>query len=300
MAEKSTDTIPTRILIARFLIRLWPFYRGRGRLAQLFLNKFDHWPERARASFRFRFGYFVDAPIASWPKGYKDVFLYGAYEMEEVAMWKRVLKPGATVVDGGANWGYWTLVASKIVGKFGQVHAFEPVPDTCEALRKNVQRSQANNVIVHQKALADQEGSMAINLSDDDPIGGQSSIGTPTDRQVTEIIECEQVTLDEVFQDKPLQLIKLDIEGGELAALKGSMNILQRSEKPIITFEWNRMTAGAVGYQPEAIQDFLGSFGYRLFLATKNGWQPFKEPIVPYQWIPMVWALTELHEHGLQ
>jgi hypothetical protein len=129
-----TYPIPQRIQLAHRLNRIWPFLRGRGRMAQLILNKNEAWPERARASFGFRYGRFVDAPIASWPKGYRDLFLYGLSDILELAMWHRVLKAGMTVVDGGANWGYWTLVGARLVGRTGQVHAFEPVPDTARAL----------------------------------------------------------------------------------------------------------------------------------------------------------------------
>jgi FkbM family methyltransferase len=296
MRVQSTNIVPRRFLLAHYLIQLWPFLRGRGLLVKPFLYKLDRWPENAWASFRFRFGRFVDAPIAAWPRGYRDLFLYGVIEPYEVAMWYRVLKSGANVVDGGANWGYWSLVASTLVGKSGQVYAFEPVPDTSKSLRENLRASQANNVIVHQAALAEKDGTIHINLVTDDPIGGQSSIGMPGDRRAKEMIECKQVALDEVIQEKPVHLIKLDIEGGELAALKGSINILQRTEKPIITFEWNRVTATALGYQPEAIQEYLSRYDYRFFLATKSGLIPFKERTNYVQWSPMVWALTKAHQ----
>jgi len=296
MSATSTDAIPYRIRLTHALLQLWPFLRGRGRISQLFLYKLNRWPEQARASFHFRFGRFVDAPIASWPRGYKDLFLYGVFDVGELAMWRRVLKAGATVVDGGANWGYWSLVASKFVGKSGRVHAFEPVLATFEALRKNIEASRASNVMLHQAALADENGSTWIKLAADDPIGGQSSLGRPEDRQSIRMVECNMVTLDEVFQDQPVHLIKLDVEGGELAALRGATGILRRREKPVITFEWNRVTASALGYQPTAIGKLLGDYQYRLFRATQHGPVPFQERSDLAQWSPMIWALTEAQQ----
>lgn len=290
------NTIPRRLLLVHHLIQLWPFMRGRGRLAQLLLSEFNQYPEQARASFRFRFGRFIDAPIASWPRGYKDLFVYGMSEPNEVAVWYRVLEAGTNVVDGGANWGYWSLVASTIVGKDGKVYAFEPVPNTCASLRKNVQASKANNIVVYQAGLTEKPGSGWIYSATDDPIGGQSSFGMCGDRQTKERIECRQITLDEVLHEEPVHLIKLDIEGGELAALKGSIKILQRTDKPVINFEWNRVTAGALGYQPEAILEFLNRFGYNFYLTNQKGLMPFKEPHDYLQWSPMVWALTEAHQ----
>ena len=299
MSSFSPTSIPLRLAIARHLIQLWPFSRGRGRMASILLPICGRWPEHATASFSFRFGRFVNAPLASWPRGYRDLFLYGLLEQNEVAVWYRVLKEGSVVVDGGANWGYWSLVGSTIVGRSGQVCAFEPVPSTYESLQSNLRSSRAMNVTSHQAALAERGGTIRINLAANDPIGGQSSIGTPDDRQAEKVIECKTVSLDEVLRDTAVTLIKLDIEGGEFAALKGSTNILQRADKPVITFEWNRVTSAALQYQPEAILDLLSKCGYTFHLATTNGLIPFHERTDYPQWFPMVWALTEAHRNKL-
>jgi FkbM family methyltransferase len=293
---RMTHPIPRRIQLAHRLTQLWPFLRGRGRMVQFILNRNEAWPERARASFSFRYGRFVDAPIAPWPRGYRDLFLYGLSDIVELAMWHRVLTRGMTVVDGGANWGYWSLVAARLVGRSGSVHAFEPVPATAGALQTNVRASRADNVTIHQAALAERGGVTRINLVADDPIGGQSGSGKPGDRRSSTSCECKSVTLDDALQDRPVGLIKLDVEGGELAALRGAQGILRRSEKPIVTFEWNRVTAAALGYQPEAIADFLGGHGYELLRATEGGFVRFEGRSDAAQWSPMVWALTEAQQ----
>lgn len=296
MQTLETTKISLRIKLARQLIRHWPFGRGRGRIASLLLSNGINWPKTA--TFRFRYGVFVNTPVSPWPKGYRDLFIYGILESWEVEIWRRVLRLGDSVVDGGANYGYWSLVASTLVGKTGTVHAFEPVPTTYTNLQANLRASKADNVRAYSMALSDQAGKCAINLSGNDPIGGQASLRNRMDAERSSTVEVQLVTLVATLDDMPIRLIKLDIEGGELAALKGALPILSSATKPIVTFEWNRTTAAAFGYTPEVIGEFLAALDYTLFLATSQGLIPFDAH--PPQglgsgWIPMVWALTAQH-----
>lgn len=289
--------MPFRIRLARQLIQLWPFDRGRWRISRIVLPKGIEWPKTA--SFRFRYGVFVNTPISPWPKGYRELFLDGVLEWWEVRIWHRVLKSGDNVVDGGANYGYWSLVASCIVGKDGTVHAFEPVPSTYDSLQQNIRASRANNVRAYRMALSGQAGKCTIKLSENDPIGGQSSLRNRTDCQHSGSVEVQLITLAEMLYNIPIRLIKLDVEGGELEALKGATHILSGDNKPVVTFEWNRTTAAAFGYKPEIIGEFLGNLGYSLFLASPHGLIPFADRTNDLGWIPMVWALTAQHKKEL-
>jgi FkbM family methyltransferase len=291
------STIPIRLQLAKNILRFWPLGKGRGRLMEFMLYKFEKWP--VRTSFRFKFGNFIDAPIAPWPKGYRDLFLFGVMDTNELAIWSKVLKPGNHIVDAGANWGYWSLAGAYFVGPRGRVHAFEPVPTTSVKLRRNISASNVNNIIVHESALSNVEGFKNMYLALNDPISGNSSFGKLDGYEISEKIQAQTVILDNVLTYEPIDLIKLDIEGGELAALKGSTKILQRKEKPIITFEWNRLTSSAMGYDPTNIRDFLALFGYQLYVVENSKLTTFVEHTSDYLWIPMVWALTDKHKEEL-
>lgn len=174
------------------------------------------------------------------------------------------------------------------------------MPSTHKSLLQNIRASAAQNVRVHQIALADRAGTCRLNLAEDDPIGGRASIGNRNDCVQNITVEVRQITLDEVLQGLPIRLIKLDIEGGELAALRGAVDILHGASKPVITFEWNRNTAAAFECQPESIGDYLRSLGYALFLATPHGLAPFEDRPNEPGWIPMLWALTAQHKQELE
>lgn len=300
MQTPDKNMIPFRIKLARQLIHHWPLGRGRGLIARIFLSKGINWPKTA--SFRFRYGVFVNTPIAPWPQGYRELFIYGVLEGQEVGIWRRVLRPGDNVVDGGANYGYWSLVASTLVGKAGTVHAFEPVPSTFANLQANLRASEAEHVRAYRMALSDQAGKCAMHLTENDFVGGWSSLRQLGVGKSQGSVEAESGMLGELLNDIPLRLIKLDVEGGELAALRGALPILSGETRPVVTFEWNRTTAAAFGYTPEAIGEFLGTLDYTLFLASPQGLIPFEDRAgngLGWGWIPMVWALTAQHRKEL-
>jgi FkbM family methyltransferase len=85
-------------------------------------------------------------------------FALGQYECETVEALYKYCRPGMTVFDIGANAGYLTLLMSKLVGEFGHVHAFEPIPQTFNSLLQTLQINGLRNVTVHQVAVSDHVG----------------------------------------------------------------------------------------------------------------------------------------------
>jgi FkbM family methyltransferase len=292
---KMHNKIPFKLNLARSLLKMYPFLRGRGLIERLLLPYENYWP--SHATFRSRYGTFVNASLQPWPKGFRHLFLYGVMDESELWVWQSALKKGDVVIDGGANWGYWSLVASKLIGKEGRVFAFEPVPSTIRALQRNIRASGTQNVQILEYALGEEERTIKIHLADNDPILGHSSIERGRDLNWLRTIECRSQRLDFFLADKNIhpRLIKLDIEGGELFALKGASQTLQSYPQPVICFEWNRPAAEAVGYRPEDIESFLQKLGYELYLATNKEMKPFLERRDISEWSPMVWAITNRH-----
>lgn len=290
-----SEKFALRLLFARLMLKNYPLSRGRNLLTKILLFRFHKWPDQG--SFDFRFGRFEDVPLGPWPLGYRELFLYGVMEQAEVSVWKRILRPGDVVIDAGANLGYWSLVASRMVGRNGRVYAFEPVMSTFEKLKQNLKASDALNVICYQLALADKCGDAYIAIAKDDPIKGWSTLGKRADVVLAEDERflCSLVRLDDVFSDSSLRLLKLDIEGAELLALRGAQRTIKRL-KPIISFEWNREATKGFGYEPEEILYFLSTFGYSFWLASRKGeFVPFSDLSRDRQWTPMIWALSKEH-----
>jgi FkbM family methyltransferase len=294
--------------LSRWLLRVYPFRRGRTRLYNLLYQNDLGWPEAA--TFDFRFGRFINASVRRWPYGYRELSLRGIKDDCEVVLLFSVLREGDWVVDGGANIGYISLVMSQAVGASGRVFAFEPVPSTARALRTNVAASRRNNVIVVEAALSNTSGTCTLNVFDDDPVGIQSSVAARPGLSGRRTVTARNVRLDDfLFSQESYRcpaLIKLDVEGTELPALQGSQRLLEERIGPLIYFEWNVATARGMGYHPQEALDFLKGYGYVPYLAGPGSDQsrprlvPFRARTDLAEWTPMVWCVKpEIHKNRL-
>jgi FkbM family methyltransferase len=144
-----------------------------------------------------------------------------------------------TVIDAGANIGYFTLIAARLVGPHGHVYAFEPVPTTAELLRKNIEiNGYSDRVTVIQKALTDNASMVRIYL--DDLALGISSI--MANKQSNNYVDVESISLDGFFREKSwpqIHLVKMDIEGAEKLALNGMKALCRRNPRLSLIIEVN-------------------------------------------------------------
>ncbi len=274
-ASLTTLDIQTRFL--RGLLRAWPFDRGRWRLERLLERRMTI---PTRGTFEFDHGTFVDTPLAAWPSGYRELFLYGCMDRNELATWRRIIRAGDAVVDGGANYGYWTLVASRLAGPRGRVFSFEANPLTAAKLDANVAASGCSNVRVYSFALGATEGTAEIHVAADNPIAGHASLRPHEGWQWTEARQVRLAPMDDVAaQDgwPSVRLIKLDIEGAELAALEGMERILRR-DRPWLTVEWNVSAAAGFGYHPRQTVEFLARLGFTLVHSKGAGFHSHGVP----------------------
>lgn len=132
------------------------------------------------------------------------------------------IKEGNTVLDIGANIGYYTLLMSKMVGRSGKVYSFEPEPKNFEILQKNIQLNNIENVVLSNLAMSDKSGKAFMELSND---SGQHRLSESG-------IEIQTTTIDEYFKDVKIDFIKMDAEGSEGRIFKG---MKQRLPPPLIT-----------------------------------------------------------------
>lgn len=170
------------------------------------------------------------------PKGFKDTFqayiIRNGWEELTTEMFKKVVKKGDTVVDLGANIGYFSLLAARLVGSEGKVYAFEPEPMNYELLLKNIELNGYDNIVPVPKAVSNVSGTIRFFLHSKDT--GAHTIYQPLhgEREFKESIEVQAVTLDEFFKGKehPIDVIKVDVEGAEVAVLLGMDRIIRQNE----------------------------------------------------------------------
>ncbi|MGB9105633.1 MAG: FkbM family methyltransferase [Terriglobales bacterium] len=196
---------------------------------------------------------------------YRALFVYGAYEFDVGWMVRRVLRPGDTVIDAGACFGYHALSAAKRIAP-GRVYAIEPQPKMFAAMTENVARNPLTNIETENLALSDHAETLQLHIFPGlDP--GCTSIAT-LDRCDFETIECPAISLDEYIQRKGIgevTLIKLDVEGSEMQVLKGAHKLLSSPRPPMWIIEINQETSQACGYNPEGLLSLLKRYGYSFY-----------------------------------
>jgi FkbM family methyltransferase len=203
----------------------------------------------------------------------RRLFAYGFCEPAARAM-RSLLRPGDVMIDAGANIGLFTVLAATRVGPRGRVIACEPSPATMELLRDNVGRNGFDWVELQEVALADEPGRLEMHVFE--PGSGFSSFA-PAETSGSSRIEVPVTTLDEVaceFLDRA-RLVKLDVEGAELRALRGAQALFMRA-RPDFIVELEPEHLERQGSSLADLQALFDDAGYVGFLIGDNGLVPLR------------------------
>ncbi len=199
-----------------------------------------------------------------------SIYWTGFHEFREMLFLHRFLKADMVLADVGANQGEFTLFAAKRLSE-GKVLSFEPLPSIREALTENIEMNGFNNVSLFDIGLSDHEGIFSIYEFE----GNNEGLATlyPGEKKIRNKIDIRLQTLDEVFASTGffrLDFVKLDIEGGELAALRGAQKTIQKF-KPLLLVEVNAESYQAAGYSAGEVLGFFRSLNYGSFEISKRG-----------------------------
>jgi len=218
----------------------------------------------------------IEVDLADW--GGRWHYFSGRY-YDQLVPWimKQYLRPGDTFVDVGANFGIHSLRASRIVGEAGKVFALEPSPPALRRLQLHLLLNRAENAEVLPLAVASEEGESVLHV---DP----AHLGTASLRQdfsgSTEI-GVRITTLDVCVtqpDSKGRVLIKIDVEGFELDAIRGACGWLERPNTIFVvevTPEWIKSTGG----EPDELFDAFHRTGFKGFQIARGGFRFDAAPI---------------------
>jgi FkbM family methyltransferase len=140
-------------------------------------------------------------------------------------------------LDVGANVGYYTLLAANAVGSTGKVYAFECDPANTRFLRHNVTLNGVADVVsIVPKAAANHSG--VVRFFSDRANSGLSSL--VVEGRATDVIEVECTTVDEAIPSRErIDVAKVDVEGGEIDAIRGMTRTISRMDKLVMFVECN-------------------------------------------------------------
>ena len=198
-----------------------------------------------------------------------DLVAHGQIEPDVTALLIDHLLPGMVFIDVGAHYGYFTLLASRLVAPGGAVVAFEPSRFTARLLRRNV--SGVAGVVVEECAVLDGPGSVELNdfgasNSALNTVLADARVPEPERRDLTaQKYDVPSVSLDDYTGERGLRpnVVKLDAEGAELAILSG-MERLLRDVRPLVVLETGDY-AGMAAPPTAASLELLDDAGYDAF-----------------------------------
>ncbi|MGG0260156.1 FkbM family methyltransferase [Bacillus mycoides] len=193
----------------------------------------------------------------------------GEWEPEDTNILKNLISKDNTVLDIGANFGWYTSIFSKLVGTHGQVHSFEPFLGTFYELMANTSLNELSNIRLNNLAVSDFNGISTLYY----PTGSGSMLSSlqkiPDVTEEFIPFECTVTTLDEYVKSqeiKQVDFIKIDAEGAELPILRGATSILDQRNKPTLLIECVEKFANSFGYQLKDVHEFLENYDYQFFV----------------------------------
>jgi FkbM family methyltransferase len=192
---------------------------------------------------------------------------FGAYEAKDFAMLLALVPRRATFVDVGANIG-WYSVHVALADPTARVLAMEPVPSSYRWLVAAVASNGLQNVTTLNVAAAAEPGELVLFV--DAGISGAASSAPSTGPEGLDRVVCPAVTLDDVVARHGgiAHVLKLDIEGAELFALRGASAVLA-AHRPIVFCEMLRKLARPFGYHPNDILGLMRGHGYDCYRAEE-------------------------------
>jgi FkbM family methyltransferase len=201
---------------------------------------------------------------------------FGLYDQTEINLLKRLLKPGDTFFDVGANVGCYSFQASQFVGSSGHVYAFEPIPYNVGVIKRNLSRNHIQNITLVPAAVSQSNGTLTLYQADDSQAntGVASIIQTP---RKSRAVTVPMISLDSYTQQQQIDRIdvmKMDIEGAEYEALQGMKALLSGKVKPKIICEFNRFLLDKRHLNAEEVFNYLQGFGYRFYNISSTGLTP--------------------------
>lgn len=152
----------------------------------------------------------------------------GTYETDKQDLVARLVKPGMTVWDVGANAGFYTVAFARLVGDSGRVFAFEPFAENADNILRHIELNNLSNTILVQAALSGEEGLAAF-----EP-GIQNASGRLVENDTRYLVPTMSVDsfLEHNSSARP-DLMKIDVEGAEADLLEGARHYL-RDASPVV------------------------------------------------------------------
>ncbi|KFI22373.1 FkbM family methyltransferase [Nitrosococcus oceani] len=257
----------------RFYIRFWPSQFGKNFLWERVIEPYLGWREQCFKA-RTRFGVTLLVRLPDLVQSY--LFFFGVWEPAITEYVRKNLRQGDIFIDVGANVGYFTTLASKLVGKGGHVFAIEASPTIFQKLQKNIAfNNKFKNVQAFNVAAYDKRRLIPFFIGNKANLGASTSFESKAMlRKFSLETKVEALPLAEIVGAGSIinaRLIKIDVEGAEWFVLSGISKLLATcSEQTEFLVE---ISPHAVRKQGNSVEDFLNIFdeaGFQAYFIENN------------------------------
>jgi FkbM family methyltransferase len=195
----------------------------------------------------------------------------GTYEVPIQNIFAQYLKAGDVFYDIGANVGFFSIIAAKLVGDTGKVYAFEPGEDNVHSVRHNAQLNNFSQVEVIAKAVSHTTGSGQLLLAKYS--GGHTLAVTDAPPDLAGEVTVDLVSIDDLIAQNKIQppnFVKVDVEGAELDVLKGMTETI-KTYQPTVIYEIDDGDRAAYERKYQELADFFEQLNYRV-TQTENSY----------------------------
>ena len=218
-----------------------------------------------------QFGCHLDSHISS------QIFWRGSYSTTQLRLLDRMLGPDFVFFDIGANEGEHTVFCAKRLSR-GKVYSFEPNSKIFDRLNQNLDLNAfQSRVSSHRIGLGRETASLPLYGSSGPESDGSKNEGLSSLHAragVSAVLEeIRVVRLDDFVRDQKLDrldMMKIDVEGSELAVLEGGVETIRRF-RPLILIEVSEKTSIAAGYSTQQLLSYLSGFGYQFENILNSG-----------------------------
>ena len=193
-----------------------------------------------------------------------DIHRFGFIESNVARSIIKFVSKNDVVIDIGAHFGFFTLLMADLVGPYGQVHSFEPIPSTYKVLKKNV--SNLENIQLNRKAIWRFNEQLYLN---DYGLNSSAFNSYREPRGITKInvnrVKVNAIKLDDYIKNKRInpKFIKIDAESTEFEVLLG-MDFILKYLKPVICLEIGDLGVTGAKKSKNVIEHIL-NYGYEVF-----------------------------------
>lgn len=246
---------PARVRLVRQCLQAWPLPRGKG----ILLRALSPLLRLRPFLFELEPGIYVPGELDDYM--FLHFFVHGMRLDPSYELARGLTRRGDTVLDVGANLGFWLMGVARIAGKGAAVHAFEPLPLNFDRLVRHLSLNDLDWVSCNPTAVGASPGQSTFQR----PTGENSGVGWLSNAVEGGSLTVGVTTLDIFRAERGLErvdFLKIDVEGAELLVIKGAQTLLGSAHAPVVMFEVGDGLAARFGTTSIDVKEALTRQGY--------------------------------------